>query len=294
MALFDNKEKADVVKNAPPKTGAALLGSTVWRELRSLLTLNFMMDLFWISPLMAVLSVLFAAPRALIVIMLILGIISLICLPAAITAENRITATMVRDENFFLWQDFKKAFTKNFGKALAGGFVYTLLITVFVFAGTVYYSMFGKSMLFSIIAAFDLCLIIIVFTASLYYWTMLAYVELPFGALFKNSLIMVLGCWKRSLLAWLTELVTVLLFLFVKMDLIILLLGLFVIALNSLMINFAIYPAIYDKVIKKSEHETGSFAQDINSEPLSWDSEDELKSASIDSLDFGSDDEEDK
>lgn len=293
MAWFGfNKEKEDIEKDAPGKTGAALGLSTIWRELRSLITLNFMMDVFCVFPLLLFMSVVSGWPAAVSIAFLVLSVISLICLPAAITAENRITVTMVRDENFFLWQDFTKAFRKNFGKALLGGLVFVLLLTAFVFAGFVYYFMFGQSVLFSIILAFDACLVLVTFTASLYFWPMLAYVDLPFNALFKNSLILVLGSWKRSLLAWLAELGTILFLLFMKVDIIMLLLGFIVVSVNSLLVNFAVYPSIYDRVIRKNEHETKSYAVGADQQELKWDDAEELQSASIDDLDFGSDDKE--
>lgn len=293
MAWFNNSNKADIEKDAPKKTGLALLGSTLWRELRSILLLNFIMDAFLIFPPVTLMAYTSGGSMPFVIVLLILSAVSVICLPAAITAMSRITVTMVRDENFFLWQDFRKAFTRNFGKALLGGFVFGLLIFVFLFAGAVYYSMFGLGVLFAVIAAFDACLIIITFTASLYYWPMLSYVELPFSALFKNSLIMVLGCWKRSILAWVVELCTALFLLVMRIDFIILLLGFFVIVVNNLLISFSVYPAIYEKVIR-TEHETKSLATGLNKKELTWDEEEELHSASIDSLDFGPDDDKEE
>ena len=293
MAWFNSNNKADIEKDAPKKTGLALLGSTLWRELRSILLLNFIMDAFLVFPPITLMAYTSGGSMPLVIALLILSAVSAVCLPAAITAMSRITVTMVRDENFFLWQDFKKAFANNFGKALLGGFVFGLLVFVFVFAGAVYYSMFGLSVLFAVIAAFDACLIIITFTASLYYWPMLSYVDLPFSALFKNSFIMVLGCWKRSLLAWIVELFTVVFLLIMRIDFIILLLGFFVIVVNNLFISFSVYPAIYEKVIR-TEYKTESLATGLNKEELTWDEEEELQSASIDSLDFGPDDDKEE
>jgi len=294
MALFNrNRENKDYVPEAAKKTGIMLGLSTIRRELISLITLNFMFDLFLLPAGGIFLAwALLDDPYTFIIIAAVLVLLTLLTMPAAITAMNRITTTMVRDENFFLWPDFWKAWKNNFGKSLAGGMIFSVALGLFLLAAYVYYQIFGSNSLFMvIIGAFSACLFIITLMAGFYFWPMLSYVDLPLKALLKNSLILVLGCWKRSLLGLLTLAVTLLTVGFWPSDhydflvIFFLMLGF---SLFSLCMNFSLYPAIYDKVIRKEE-EAASAAAVSHVEDLKWDDAEELRSASVKDLDFGPD-----
>lgn len=233
-------------------------------------------------------------------LMFVFSCIPIITIPAALTAMNRITCTMVQDQNYFLWQDYWKTFKREFGKSLLGGLVFGIAFGLFLLAGFVYYNIFGKSFLFTIILAFTACFLIIIYLASTYYWTMLAFVDLPFKALLKNSLIMVLGCWKRSLIA----LVIIAAHLFFAVGLAPVTVGysttltdvwVFVVFLvlfsaNSLLLNYAIWPAIYEKVVKPEEREKKSAATQFGTkEKITWDNENEIQSASAANLNWEDD-----
>jgi len=289
MSLFgNNTDKPEITKDTPKKTGPALWFSTIVRELRSLISLNFMFLIFVIPFISAFTA--FVSGYSLIIVAALL-VIGLFFLPAALTAMSRITVTMVRDENFFLWQDFWKSYRTNFAKSLLGGFLFGLGFVLLSLAAFVYYNLFGTSVLMAIIAAFTACLLIFILGASLYYWPMLSYVELPAKVLLKNSLILVFGCWKNTLLA----LLVFALALFVMVGLYPNTISLFVTAMigfsfTSLGLNFAVYPAIYDKVIRKAEEKEGPAKPHISD--LSWDEESELQPAGLDSLDFGPEEED--
>ena len=288
MALFEKKTKAEqpseVQGNASEKEpakakpfvakpAAPFKLSMLYRELVSLISLN---------------------------LLFIFTCIPIITIPAALTAMNRITCTMVQDQNYFLWQDYWKTFKREFGKALLGGVVFGIAFALFVLAGLVYYNIFGKSFLFTIILAFTACFLIIIYLASTYYWTMLAFVDLPFKALFKNSLIMVLGCWKRSLLA--LVIIAAHLFFTVGLapvtvgysttmtDIWVFVVFLILFSANSLLLNYAIWPAIYEKVVKPEEREKRSAATQFGTkEKVVWTDENEIKSASADNLNWEDD-----
>ena len=113
--------------------------------------------------------------------------IPVITIPAAVTAMNRITGTIVQDQNYFLWPDYWKTFRQKFGRALQGGLVFGLVTLLFVVAGVVYYLMFGKSLLFILILAVVVCFLIVIYMTSTYYWTTLAFTDLPFSVLLKRN-----------------------------------------------------------------------------------------------------------
>jgi len=314
MALFNrNTNKADYDRYAPKKTGILLVLSTMWRELLNLITLNFTFDIFILPALLAGAAMIFLPTPVNAIVSLICLFLAVLFLPTGITAMSRITVTMVRDENFFVWKDFWNHWKKNLGKSLAGGLIFNIAVAAFILSFIVYRNIFGSdSFLMVIIGAFCACLGIIAFTAQLYFYPMTAYVDLPLKALLKNSLIMVLGCWKRSILAWLAAIPAAIIIslAFFGLDengsfvvtffvgggneialVFVLLIGF---AIFSLFQSFALYPAIVDKVLRKEERPAESLATGLHSkEKINWE-EEGLKSASIKDLDFGPDEEEKK
>ena len=128
---------------------------------------------------------------------------------------------------------------------------------------------------------------IIVLVAAFYFFPMLSLVDLPMKSLLINSLVMVFGCFKRSLLA----IVSFLIFFALAVGLLptsALYLGIVGISLSSLMICFAVYPAIEDRVMVAKEEETETEAvPDVAPEAMEtlssaeiggWDDEEEENS----------------
>ena len=294
MALINtDKENRGAGSGGPKKTGIMLGLSTIRRELTSLITLNFTFDLFLLPLIGAFLAWnLCDWPEGAV----IAGgciLVFVLTMPAALTALSRITVTMVRDENYYLWPDFWKAWARNYGKSLLGGLVFFAGTGMLALAAYVYSRIFAaNTFLLVIIFAFTACLALILLTAGFYYWPMLSYIELPFKALMKNSLILVLGSWKRSLRAYLCILAVLLVIGFwpsTAYDVLLILFLMIGISLFSLCMSFAVYPAIEEHVIRKAEEKAPSLATGLHShEALKW--EEELKSAGIEDLDFGPDD----
>lgn len=248
-------DKPDIPKDAPKPLPHIKVLTTLWREFWNLIKLN---------------------------VMFLLTCIPIVTIPAAMTAMSRITCTMVRDENFFLWSDYWKAFKRDFWRSLLVGFAVVALIAVFTVSLIFYYNLAGTvDKLFLFVAAFSICLIIIVSVASCYFFPMLALVDLPVKNLVINSLVMVFGCFKRSLLA----IVSIVIFLGLGVALwptSVIYLVMLMFSLSSVMICFAVYPAIEDKVMVKKPaagEETGG-VPDVAPEAL-----EELSSAEIGSWD---------
>lgn len=89
MGLFNSYTKPGpgIPKDAPPKKGLRLFFDVLTREFFELVKLNLLYLLFCIP---------------------------IVTIPAATTALCRITLTMIRDQNHFLWNDFFTAFKREF------------------------------------------------------------------------------------------------------------------------------------------------------------------------------------
>lgn len=167
------KDTPGIEKDAPKKKGLALFLEILWREFWGILKLNL---LFLVS------------------------CIPVVTIPAAITAMNRITVTMVRDRNYFMMTDYWKAFKRDFGKSLLGGIVLLLAFGLFGLSTWFYYMVSQSSgALFLILAGCSLCLLLTAYFISLYFFPMLAMVDLDFKHLFLNSCVLSYSCIKRTL-----------------------------------------------------------------------------------------------
>lgn len=167
------KDTPGIDKNAPKKKGFALFLEILWREFFPLIKLN---------------------------LLFLLSCIPVVTIPAAITAANRITVTMVRDRNYFMWADYWKAFRQDFGKSLVAGLLLAVALGLFGLSTWFYYMLsqtVGK--LFLILSGCSACLLLTAYFTALYFFPMLAMVDLPAFTLLKNSVIMAYSCFKRTI-----------------------------------------------------------------------------------------------
>ena len=230
MGLFNfrTKEKPDIPKDAPKKKGIMLVLSTLWREFFNILKLN------WVF---------------------ILASLPVVTMPAALKAMSRISIKMVRDENFFLWRDFWKAFKDDFWKSFFGGLIFLVVFAAFTFS-IIFYTHFGREMHWLLLglAAFAIALLIWAHVASLYFFLMNAYVNLRFIDLLKNSIFLVFQGWKRSGLAFLSTTLFVLVpVLLLPYSAVFLLFISFPLA--NLLVAFALYPVIEQKTVLLEKEE---------------------------------------
>jgi len=104
VRLFIARRKAEereIDRNAPAKTGLALLVDVVRREWWELMKLNLLMVLFFLP---------------------------IVTIPAALAGAARITNTMIRDENHYLLRDFWETFRAEFLRASVLGWGLIALI----------------------------------------------------------------------------------------------------------------------------------------------------------------------
>ena len=166
------KDRPDIPKDAPRKKGIVRFLDTLWREFFALIKLNLLFLVFCIP---------------------------VVTIPAALTAMSKVTVMMVRDENCFLWHEFWEAFKRDFGRSLLGGVVILLALGIFGLSTWFYYMLSQVNKLFIVLAAASGCMLLGAYFTSMYFFPMLATVELPTGKLLKNSLILGFTSVKRTL-----------------------------------------------------------------------------------------------
>ena len=235
------KDRPDIPKDAPKKKGIVRFLETLWREFYALLKLH---------------------------LLFLLSCIPVVTIPAAITAMSRITITMVQDRTSFLWADYWQAFKRDFGKSLPGGLALLGMLAVFGISTWFYYQLMLQNRFFVILAGASACLLLSTLMMSLYFFPMLASVELSLGQLLKNSCILTFVNMKRSLPAlvlWLLLLGLGVGMLPYSAPYALLIMW----SLTSLVTSFLLYPAIENRVLEREP------------EPSHHDSYEELQSAQL-------------
>ena len=167
------KDTPGIAKDAPKKKGFARYFEILWREFFPLLKLN---------------------------LLFIISCLPIVTIPAALTAMNRITVTMVRDRNYFMLSDYWDAFRRDFFRSLLAGILVLVLVVLFSLSIWFYY-MLGQagSRFFMLFVGVSVALMIMVLGSAMYFFPMLAMVELPTGKLMRNSIIMFFTHFKKSL-----------------------------------------------------------------------------------------------
>ena len=176
MGLFGNYAKPGpgIPKDAPPKRGLALFFDVLSREFFELVKLNLLYLLFCVP---------------------------VVTIPAATTAMCRVTLTMLRDQNHFLWHDFFSAFRREFKWSTLLGL--PLLALILLCDGALRF--YGAAALASPVYGIPLfaggVLLLLLLCAALYLFPMLALVDLPPRQALNNTLLLALLCLPRNLLA---------------------------------------------------------------------------------------------
>lgn len=216
------KDTPGIDKNAPKKKGMMRYLETLWREFFSLIKLN---------------------------LLFIVSCLPIVTIPAALTAMNRITVTMVRDRNYFMLHDYMDAFKRDFWTSLLSGLLFLVAFIIFGVSTWFYYMLAANAnKFFLVFAGASLGLLLIVFGGATFFFPMLAMVELSTKMLLKNSVIMVFTCFKRSFPAILLSLMFLLVSIgLLPFSMIFILFALF--SLTSVTSNFFIVKSIEEVVL---------------------------------------------
>ena len=239
------RDRPDLERSAIRKRGFVGYMDMLWREFFELLKLN---------------------------LLFVLSCVPIITIPAALTAMHRITSVMVRDENHFLWPDYWKAFRRDFWKSLGGGAAIAAVMALFVLSTVFYYNLMQVNKVFVLLAGFAACVVLLTLCVSFYFFPMLAMVDLPLGALLKNSMALVFGNIGKTLLALL------------------LFAALIMFSFVASITTYLTYPAIEARVMRREEgHAAGELYQTL---PQQEQPEVQLRSAGLDELRFEDDETE--
>ena len=177
MGIFGNRINRPgpgIPKDAPAKKGLELFWDILFREFFELVKLNLLFCAFCLP---------------------------IVTIPATCAAMSKITVTMVRDRNHFLWTDFWAEFKTDFKKSMCAGTLVFLGIGAGVFGVWFYSKMLASSPLFYLPLALS-CLIVLVLTVmGFYVFPMIALVDLPLKKVIQNAFLLTFVCLHYNLLA---------------------------------------------------------------------------------------------
>lgn len=163
MRLFIGRREAEereIDRNAPPKRGLALLVDVVLREWWELMKLNLLMVLFCLP---------------------------VVTLPAALAGTVRITMTMVRDENHYLWRDFWQTFRTEFLRATLLGWAAIALIAIGLGSAVAYGRAMSGGVWFAIPAVVSVFGAVYVTLAASHILTLMVATDLRTVPLLRNA-----------------------------------------------------------------------------------------------------------
>jgi len=224
--LFNDKPGPGIEKTAPPAKGIRLFIQILFREFFSLIKVNCLFLLFSIP---------------------------VVTIPAAYCAMNRISANMVQDQPYFLWNDFWGAFSSGFCKATAAGLILSGGIAVAVFS-TFYYGRQASSCLYCLPLGISCIGFFWLLFMGFSVFPMIVLVNLPLKKILKNALLLVapsIGCHILSFVACAALLLMALCFFPVSIIPAILLYP----ALFNLIVTFGAYGNIKRYVISEQQPE---------------------------------------
>ncbi|MEG0853338.1 MAG: YesL family protein, partial [Angelakisella sp.] len=217
-----NRPGPGIPKDAPKKKGAALFFEILGREFWSLLVLN---------------------------LTYVLACIPIITIGPATVALNRVTITMVRDQNVYPWRDFWDAMRKNWKQGLLFGIPATLFVAaaIWINLGMLLGGATTLSMAFIFLWTF------LGVSLGCYIFPMAAYVDLPSLPMLKNSMFLIVLGKFRTIAAVAVSIAasTLAIAYFPISPMVMIFLGYF--AFLSLFISFMVWPVIERFVINGGE-----------------------------------------
>lgn len=160
---YFTKPGRGIDKDAPAKKGLALFFSILGREFWNLIKLN---------------------------LLFVVSCLPIITIPAAITSMSRITLAMCEDAPFFLWEDYRKVFRREFGRSLGLGAIFAAWGALSVISGTMYLSATDSAGYYWVLVALCILSALLCMMCAFFAFPMLSRVELSFGDILRNSIIL--------------------------------------------------------------------------------------------------------
>jgi uncharacterized membrane protein YesL len=162
LRQFWTRTGPGIRKEAPRKTGFALLADVIARNWWDLVQLNLLM---------------------------LLACLPLVTIPAALVAGARICALMLEDKPVYLGRDFLEAFRQRFWKATALGVIATATIALPAYAAFIFLQAARDTIVFALPLAIGASTALFAAIAAAYALTLLALRDQPLGPLLKRALL---------------------------------------------------------------------------------------------------------
>ena len=156
------KEGPGIAKNAPPKTGFALLADVVSRNWWELVELN---------------------------LLVLLCCLPLVTIPAALVAAARICVLMLEDRPVYLGRDFFETFRQRFWKASALGLAAAVAIGISGYAAYIFLQAAKASVFLALPLTISAVTTVLVAITAAYAFVLLAMRDQPLGLLLKRALL---------------------------------------------------------------------------------------------------------
>lgn len=115
--------------------------------------------------------------------------VPVITIPASATALNYVVAKFVNDRLYSVWGDFFKAFKSNFWRSILYGVIFALFALSLYWVWTYSEQESIASLAGFFLKFLDIFLLIILLNHATYFHIIQAWIDLPFGIVFRNAFI---------------------------------------------------------------------------------------------------------
>ena len=122
-------------------------------------------------------------------LLFVLFSIPVVTIPASVTALNYVIAKIVNDRLYSVWSDFFKAFKSNFWRSILYGAIFTLFTLSLYWLWTYSEQESIASLAGFFLKFLDIFLLIILLNHAAYFHIIQAWIDLPFGIVFRNAFI---------------------------------------------------------------------------------------------------------
>lgn len=242
MSVFQNdynKAGPGVEKDEKQKTGMARFAEILFRDFIDFIKLNFFVTITAVPTGILAAGYFLAEKKA--IIFLILAWVMLVLVGPAITALCRVTIKRIQDSPCFVWLEFKNVYKKNFKTSV----LYTQIIAIIyaVIGFGIYDALMNSEKLNIVLLACFFVLLYTVTAISNFVYAQIGLVDIPFKAVLKNSVLLMLGRANRVLPAVLLQIIVFgAAILFLPVTLIVFVTLLF--GIMSFVTNFILWPAV--------------------------------------------------
>jgi hypothetical protein len=202
MSLFGNyftKEGPGVPKNAPQKKGVARYFEVLSRDYFSLWKAGMLTALCSVPLVLSIVMLaMFSQYLGVLLIGLVAFVASMALFGPALMALHSLVILALRDEPFFFWHEYKKAWKANRRQAFAAAVLYGLLAGIECAAGWMALTQSEQSGNVMLLAAVLLGLLLVT-TCWIFTIMHMLYMEMPLATMVKNSLLLTFGFAKRTI-----------------------------------------------------------------------------------------------